>query len=76
MLLGVLMKGVNALYFGSAIDFLFEFIPQFLFLSAVFGYMDVLIVIKWTNGPLGVANKPGLINTMIGRRSKILIVTY
>lgn len=41
------MKGFNALYFGSYIDFCFEFIPQILLLLCLFGWMDTLIVAKW-----------------------------
>lgn len=47
MCLGILMKGVNSLYFGSAIDFLFEFVPQIFFMTSLFGYMVFLIFAKW-----------------------------
>lgn len=47
MLFGIILKGFNAIYFRNAVDFFFEFIPQFLFLGGIFGYMCVLIVIKW-----------------------------
>lgn len=47
MLFGICLKGLNAIYFGSWIDFVFEFIPQLLFLGGLFGYMCVLIVVKW-----------------------------
>jgi V-type H+-transporting ATPase subunit a len=47
MSLGVCMKGFNALYFKSYVDFFFEFIPQIALLLALFGWMDTLIVAKW-----------------------------
>jgi hypothetical protein len=47
MLLGVFMKGLNSLHFGNKLDFLFEFIPQFLLMFALFGWMDILIIAKW-----------------------------
>jgi V-type H+-transporting ATPase subunit a len=47
MSLGVFMKGLNAIYFRNGLDFLHEFIPQILLLWVLFGYMDILIVLKW-----------------------------
>lgn len=48
MSLGVFMKGVNAIHFRNWNDLLHEFIPQILLLWVLFGYMDTLIIIKWT----------------------------
>lgn len=47
MTFGVLCKASNTLYFKKKIDFYFEFIPQFIFLFGVFGFMDFLIIFKW-----------------------------
>ena len=47
MSLGIIMKGLNSLYFRRMIDFIFEFIPQIILLLALFGWMDVLIIAKW-----------------------------
>src|SRR5574343_547913 len=47
MSMGIIMKGFNALYFKSIVDFIFEFIPQIIFLIALFGWMDILIIAKW-----------------------------
>lgn len=47
MSLGICMKGLNAIYHKSAIDFLFEFVPQIIFLHCLFGFMDLLIILKW-----------------------------
>jgi len=47
MTLGIVLKGLNALYFNKKLDFMFEFVPQLVILVAMFGYMDVLIIMKW-----------------------------
>ncbi len=47
MTLGIILKGLNSVYFGSSLDFIFEFVPQIVFLLALFGYMDLLIILKW-----------------------------
>ena len=47
MSLGIFMKGMNSLHFRNRLDFFFEFIPQFLLLFALFGWMDILIIAKW-----------------------------
>lgn len=48
MLLGTCMKGMNALYFRRYGEFLFDVITQILLLVALFGFMDYMIVVKWT----------------------------
>ena len=48
MSLGVFLKLLNALYFKRALEVVFEWIPQILFLVLLFGFMDFLIVYKWT----------------------------
>lgn len=47
MTVGVIIKAFNSIYFKKRLDFYFEFIPQFIFLVLLFGYMDFLIVLKW-----------------------------
>ena len=47
MSLGICLKGMNHLYFKQYMEFFFEFIPQLLFLLALFGYMDLMIIVKW-----------------------------
>lgn len=44
---GIILKGLNEIYFGRKLEFLFEFLPQIVILLALFGYMDILIVVKW-----------------------------
>lgn len=47
MTLGILLKGLNSVYFRSTLDFIFEFLPQIIFLTCLFGFMDLLIILKW-----------------------------
>ena len=47
MTMGVVLKGVNYLHTHKLVDFIFEFIPQIVLLLALFGFMDLLIIIKW-----------------------------
>ncbi len=47
MSIGILMKGLNSIHFRNRLDFWFEFVPAFLFLFALFGWMDILIIGKW-----------------------------
>ena len=66
MMLGQMMKGLNNIYFKQWIDFYHEFIPQTLMFIAMFGYMDLLIVIKWLTNYNGKTDQaPSIINTMV-----------
>jgi len=66
MSLGICMKAVNSYTFKSKTDFFFEFIPQIILLSVLFGYMNILIIIKWLTNYAGQESMaPSIINTMI-----------
>lgn len=66
MALGVILKACNAIYFRNYLDLIHEFIPQILLLLLVFGYMDLLIIIKWLTDYSGHENRaPSIITTMI-----------
>lgn len=47
MALGVVLKGCNYRYSKKRVDFYFEFVPQIVMLLALFGFMDLLIIVKW-----------------------------
>ncbi|CAI2384126.1 unnamed protein product [Moneuplotes crassus] len=47
MSLGITMKAFNAFHFRKYLDFFFEFIPQITLLWSLFGWMNILIIIKW-----------------------------
>ena len=66
MTFGIFLRGGNSLYFRSYLDFFFEFVPQLLIMLCLFGYMDVLIVVKWLTDYSANTNvAPALINVMI-----------
>lgn len=48
MTFGIILKGMNAVYFRSWLDLVCEFIPMILFDIAFFGYMVILIFVKWS----------------------------
>ena len=48
MLFGIFLRGMNSIYFGAKADFFLEFIPQFVFMTILFGYMIVMIFVKWS----------------------------
>ncbi|KAL1810890.1 hypothetical protein DCAR_0622991 [Daucus carota subsp. sativus] len=50
MNLGIILSFFNAKFFGSAVNIWFQFIPQIIFLNSLFGYLSVLIIIKWITG--------------------------
>jgi V-type H+-transporting ATPase subunit a len=47
------------------IDFFFEFLPQLLLLSVLFGYMCLLIIVKWLTPWKNTAEAPSIISFMI-----------
>ena len=66
MLGGIFLRGVNALFFKSKMDFFFEFIPQIIFMSLLFGYMIIMIFIKWsTDWSMNSSNAPSIISTLM-----------
>lgn len=66
MICGILLRGLNAIYFESAMDFFFEFIPQIIFMSLLFGYMLIMIFIKWsTDWTLNSSKAPSIISTLM-----------
>eukprot|EP00898_Chlorokybus_atmophyticus_P007673 jgi/Chlat1/7907/Chrsp68S07349 len=50
MILGIFMSLLNARYFKMGLNIWCEFVPQMLFLNALFGYLSLLIIIKWWSG--------------------------
>lgn len=66
MSIGICLKGSNAIQNRSMLDFVFEFMPQIIILTAMFGYMDLMIVVKWlTNWEGREMYAPSVIGTMI-----------
>ena len=48
MILGIILKGLNALHENDLVEYIFVFIPQLIFMIILFGYMDFLIFLKWS----------------------------
>ena len=48
MTLGTICKGMNAIYFKRYVELIFDVIAQIVLLWALFGFMDILIIVKLT----------------------------
>jgi V-type H+-transporting ATPase subunit a len=65
MMFGILLKLVNNLRQRQWVDFFTLTIPQLVFMSCTFLYMDYLIVYKWTQVYADSHTAPSIISTMI-----------
>lgn len=66
MSLGIVLKGCNEIYKSNWIEFFFEFIPQLVLFMCLFGFMDLMVIIKWTTDYSDDTSKaPAIINTML-----------
>lgn len=64
--LGIIMSLFNQMYFRDHLSIWCEFVPQFLFLNALFGYLCFMIIYKWTlNWTVVSEGKADLYNVMI-----------
>ncbi|XP_047315253.1 V-type proton ATPase subunit a1 [Impatiens glandulifera] len=50
MNLGIILSYFNARFFSNTLNVRYEFLPQMIFLNSLFGYLSLLIVIKWCTG--------------------------
>ncbi|KAL3514704.1 hypothetical protein ACH5RR_027421 [Cinchona calisaya] len=50
MNLGIVLSYFNAKFFGNDINIWYQFVPQMIFLNALFGYLSLLIIVKWCTG--------------------------
>ncbi|KAG5131987.1 hypothetical protein AAZX31_13G310900 [Glycine max] len=50
MNLGIVLSYFNAHFFRNSLDIRYQFVPQMIFLNSLFGYLSLLIVIKWCTG--------------------------
>jgi V-type H+-transporting ATPase subunit a len=65
MTLGIVLKAVNARFFYKDLDFYFEFIPQLVLMLATFGYMNLLIIVKWCTYFENKSEAPSIVTFMI-----------
>jgi len=66
MTFGISLQIFNFIYFGHPSSIWVEWLPQVLFMMCLFGYLSVMILLKWAfmwNDDAGSA--PGLLNTLI-----------
>ena len=72
MFLGLILRGLNNIYFKDQISFYFEFIPYMIFFVFLFGYMILLIYIKWlTNYSLNTSQAPSIITILMNLALKL-----
>ncbi|KAH7314748.1 hypothetical protein KP509_21G018800 [Ceratopteris richardii] len=50
MNLGIFLSFFNALFFKNDLNIWYQFVPQIIFLNALFGYLSILIIVKWCTG--------------------------
>ncbi|KAE8724678.1 V-type proton ATPase subunit a3 [Hibiscus syriacus] len=50
MNLGIILSYFNATFFSNILNIWFQFIPQIIFLNSLFGYLSLLIIVKWCTG--------------------------
>ncbi len=66
MLFGISLKACNSLYKNDRRTLLFECIPEAIFLTCTFGYMDAIIFYKWSVDWVGLKLRaPSILDTMV-----------
>ncbi|KAK4481444.1 hypothetical protein RD792_012338 [Penstemon davidsonii] len=50
MNLGIFLSYYNAKFFKNNLNVRYQFIPQMIFLNSLFGYLSLLIIVKWCTG--------------------------
>lgn len=50
MNLGIMLSYFDARFFSNSLDIKYQFVPQIIFLNSLFGYLSLLILIKWCTG--------------------------
>lgn len=50
MNLGIILSFCNAKFFRSGINIWCQFVPEMIFLNGLFGYLSLLIILKWCTG--------------------------
>ncbi|KAJ0818627.1 putative V-type ATPase, V0 complex, 116kDa subunit family [Helianthus annuus] len=50
MNLGIILSYFNGKFFRNDIDIWYQSIPQMIFLNSLFGYISLLIIVKWCTG--------------------------
>ncbi|GLU04521.1 hypothetical protein SLE2022_216610 [Rubroshorea leprosula] len=48
--LGIILSYFNAKFFQNELNIWYQFVPQMIFLNSWFGYLSLLIIVKWCTG--------------------------
>jgi V-type H+-transporting ATPase subunit a len=64
MTFGLFLSLLNHIYFKKTVSVINEFIPQFIFLMSIFGYLTVMIIFKWCSN-WDYHHPPSLLNMLI-----------
>jgi V-type H+-transporting ATPase subunit a len=64
MLAGLVLSLMNHLYFKDWKHIIFGFIPEVIFLMCTFGYMAIIIIVKWCSTFAATHDAPSLLETM------------
>jgi V-type H+-transporting ATPase subunit a len=73
MSMGIVTKGINTIYFGQMMAFWTEVVTGLLILNGLFGWMDMLIIIKWLY-PMNPASTDPEMMTRINQAPSIITV--
>ena len=65
MMFGIVLRGINSIYYKKYIDFIFDFIPQIIFMGVLFFYLVIMIFVKWSTSWENPSNAPSLINLLM-----------
>lgn len=50
MNLGIMLSYFNAKFYRDDLNIRYQFVPQMIFLNSLFGYLSLLIIVKWCTG--------------------------
>ncbi|KMZ69901.1 hypothetical protein ZOSMA_203G00230 [Zostera marina] len=50
MNLGIILSYFNGSFFRNNLNIWYQFVPQLIFLNSLFGYLSLLIIVKWCTG--------------------------
>jgi len=65
MILGLLLRWSNAFFHRNMVDFFCECVPMMCFMLCFFGWMDFMILYKWTHPIEELNGPPSIINSLI-----------
>jgi len=65
-MMGISMRAFNNVHFNQWVDLFFEFVPQIVFMAVTFGYMCVVIIMKWLINWEGNPHPPSILNIYTG----------